>query len=327
MTFLFFLLLAIIVLIVSLSVNSKKLNEESKKEGEMWAATSLFWKCFIVPVIILFFGLINPFRLERVDAGHVGIKVNLTGDNRGVGKYEYKTGWVIYNKWFSKLYEFPTYQQHIDYEEQTVITKGGFAATIKPSFNYSLKPGDVGDMFQNLRIGIKDVEQQWLRTAIVGTVNDVANKWPVDSIFNNREQFEANIVLEANKRTSKWFTISQLRTNIIPPPALQKSIEEKTKALQEVQVAENNKLVAQAEMQRKIAVAKGDSSAVVIAAAAQAEANRINAAGEADAIRLKQTQLTPQYIEYFKINKWDGVLPQVQSGNAGILMNLNKQNQ
>lgn len=263
----------------------------------------------IVGVVI---AVAQPFIIKRVDAGHVGIKVNLTGDNRGVSKFEYKTGWVLYNSWISRLYEFPVYQQHIDYPEQQVITKGGFSATIKPSFNYSLKPGDVGDMFQSLRLDIKSIEHQWLQTAIVGTVNDVANKWSVDDIFNEREHFESDIIQEANKRVSKWFTISQLRTNITPPPALQQSIEAKTKAIQEVQVAENQKLVAIAEGERKVAQARADSAAMVI-----------EAAGEAEAIRRKQIALTPTYIEYQKINKWDGKLPQVQSGN-GLILSLDK---
>lgn len=135
------------------------------------------WGITIAIILLgIVLAMIQPLRLERVDAGHVGIKVNLTGDNRGVSKFEYKTGWVLYNSWISRLYEFPVFQQHIEYPEQQVITKGGFSATIKPSFNYALKPGDVGDMFQNLRLDVKSVEQQWLQTAIVGTVNDVANK-------------------------------------------------------------------------------------------------------------------------------------------------------
>lgn len=325
MMFLSFLLIAIIVALVSFKTKSTAIKKQVQEQGkDVWAETFLFWKCLITPVFIIIFGLVNPFKIERVDAGHVGIKVNLTGDNRGVSQYEYKTGWVVYNSWFAKLYEFPTYQQHIDYDEQTVITRGGFSATIKPSFNYSLKSGDVGDMFQNLRIGVKEVEQQWLHTAIVGTVNDVANKWPVDSIFNNREQFENAIVVEANKRTQRWFIISQLRTNIVPPPALAEAITNKTKAFQDVQVAENQKLVAIAEMQRKIAVARGDSAKLVIEGAASADRMRLVAQGEADAIRLRQAQLTPEYLEWFKISTWNGILPQVQTGNAGILMNLNK---
>jgi hypothetical protein len=42
-------------------------------------------KWIIKPIAIFVIGLlvsiIQPFALDRVDAGHVGIKVNLTGDN------------------------------------------------------------------------------------------------------------------------------------------------------------------------------------------------------------------------------------------------------
>lgn len=268
------------------------------------------WKWLTRPVLIFIIGilisLVNPFSLERVDAGHIGLKVNLTGNERGVSDYVYKTGWVVFNEWTEKLYEFPTYQQHIDYNIQTVITKGGFNADIKPSFNYALIPTTVGDMFQNLRLPIKEVEQGWLKTAIVGSVNDVANKWAVDSIFNNREQFESAIVIECNKRISKWFNVSQLRTNITPPPALQSAIEAKTKALQEVQVAENQKQVAIAEAMRKIAIARGDSAKMVI-----------EASGEAEAIRKKQLTLSSLYIEYLKIQKWDGKNPTTVLGKEG----------
>lgn len=261
---------------------------------------------------LLIAAVIQPFSLERVDAGHVGIKVNLTGDNRGISKFEYKTGWVVINTWTAKLYEFPTFQQHIDYDIQQVITKGGFPANIKPSFNYSLKANHIGDMFQNLRLDVKTIEQQWLNTAIVGTINDVTNKWAVDDIFNHREQFEADIVVEANRRVSKWFTISQLRTNIVPPEALQNSIIAKTQSIQKVQVAENDKKVAVANAQLKIATAKGDSAEAVILAS-----------GKAEAIKKEQLYLTPMYIEYIKTQKWDGANSQVVTGNGGgVLVNL-----
>ena len=270
----------------------------------------------LVPISIvglfILFALINPFTLERVDAGHVGIKVNLTGDNRGVSKFEYKTGWVIYNTWVSKLYEFPTFQQHIDYPEQSVITKGGFEATIKPSFNYSLNPGSIGIMFQNLRLSVKEVEQGWLKNAIISSVNDVANLYEVDAIFNHRAEFEQAIIRECNKRVGQWFSISQLRTNIQPPQALQEAIEKKTKAIQEAQAAENQKFVAIAEAERKIAVARGDSAAAVI-----------EAAGEAEAIRRKQLSLTPTYIEFIRVQKWNGEYPKTMAGSgANFLMQL-----
>ena len=265
---------------------------------------------FIAFVIVA----INPLNVERIDAGHVGIKVSNVGDNRGVGKTEYVTGWVLYNSWISRIYEFPIHQQHIDYEAADIVTKGGFRATIKPSFNYSINSGNVADMFQNLRVGVKEMEQGWLKNAIVGSVNDVANRYTVDSIFNHREEFESDIVRECNKRVSKWFNVSQLRTNIVPPNEISESIVAKTRAIQEVQVAENRRQVAVADAERKIAEARGDSAQAVI-----------QASGRAEAIKKEQLSLTPLYIDYIKVQKWSGQVPTtVAGGSSGFMIQLPK---
>ncbi|WP_206106679.1 hypothetical protein, partial [Ilyomonas limi] len=48
----------------------------------------------------------------------------------------------------------------------------------------------------------------------------------------------------------------------------------------------------------------------------------IGALSEARAIREKQNALTPEYVEYQKVLKWDGKLPQVSSGNGGVILQL-----
>jgi len=272
-------------------------------------------KLVITVVVAIFLSFINPMTVERIDTGYVGIKVDNIGDNKGNSKIEYTRGWVFYNSWLSRIYEFPVHQQHIDYEENTVITKGGFQATIKPSFNYAINPGNVDNLFQNLRVGVKEMEQGWLKNAIISSVNDVANLFTVDSIFNHRAEFEAAIITECNKRVSKWFTVSQLRTNIVPPPAITKAIEEKTKAVQEAQAAYQRKLVAEAEAQEKMAIARGDSAKAVITAAGQARSNQ-----------LLQQSLTTELVQKMWIEKWKGEVPStVLGGNtSSFMLNLNK---
>jgi regulator of protease activity HflC (stomatin/prohibitin superfamily) len=290
--------------------------EKIDPTGRWDSATEKFrpiWllKGLAIFIIGLLVASIQPYAFERVDAGHVGIKVNLTGDSRGVSKYEYKTGWVLYNTWTENMYEFPTFQQHIEFDQQQVITKGGFPADIKPSFNYALKPNAVGDMFQNLRIDIKQVEQGWLKTAIVGAVNDVANTWEIDSIFGHRQGFEAAIVNECNLRLSKWFTVSQMRSNIIPPEALQEAIVAKTRSVQQAEASIQQALAAQADGQRKIAIARADSAETII-----------NASAKARAMDLTQQKLTPLFVEYKKIEKWDGQLPSTMAGGSGTFLNI-----
>lgn len=280
-------------------------------------------KPILIAVVGLLVSIIQPFNLDRVDAGSIGLKVNLTGDARGVSDYTYKTGWVTYNSWTENLYEFPTFQQHIEYPDQSVITKGGFQAIIKPSFNYNIISTSVGDMFVNLRVDVKQVEQGWLKTAIIGSVNDVANKWSVDDIFNDREKFESAIVMECNKRVSKWFNVSQLRTNIMPPQALQEAINNKTKAIQEAQGEIQKALVADAQAKVKIANAKGDSARVVISASGKAKAVVIEATAEAEAMRLKQLRLNPLYNDYIRASNWDGKYPTTMlGGNTQSLINI-----
>ena len=274
-------------------------------------AKAKFAKGVVVIVGGIIISIFQPYKVERIDAGHKGIVVNLSGSDRGVANYQYKTGWVIYNSWFTQVLEYPTYQQHIEYDDQIVITKGGFSATIKPSFNYSLKPESIGDMFVNLRLGVKEIEQGWLKNAIVGAVNDVANTWEVDSIFSHRQAFEYSIVVECNKRLTKWFDVSQLRTNITPPEALQDAIIAKTKSIQQAEASEQQALAAIADGKRKVAIARADSAEQIITASAAARA-----------IELKQQKLSPIYIEYLKAAAWDGKLPSTVAGGSGTFLNI-----
>ena len=244
-----FVTFVIVLLIAGMVLQAFKPGLYRDPETGQFRARNL-WRLFLGIAIAWIAALINPIDIERIDAGHVGIKVSNVGDNRGVGRTEYVTGWVFYNFWISRIYEFPIHQQHIDYEEADIVTRGGFRATIKPSFNYSINAGNVADMFQNLRVGVKEMEQGWLKNAIIGSVNDVANRYTVDSIFNHREEFESAIIKECNKRVSQWFNVSQLRTNIVPPKEISESIVAKTRAIQEVQVAENHRQVAISEAER-----------------------------------------------------------------------------
>lgn len=79
-------------------------------------------------------------------------------------------------------------------------------------------------------------------------------------------------------------------------------------------MAENQRQVAVAEAERKIAEARGDSAQAVI-----------QASGRAEAIKKEQLSLTPLYIEYIKIQKWSGQVPTtVAGGNSGFMIKLPK---
>jgi regulator of protease activity HflC (stomatin/prohibitin superfamily) len=317
MIFLLTFILAMLILGTSFGVfNFKNYTSEveTRYGKETKLNTPLVIKAVVVVVVSFIIGMINPITVERIDVGNVGLKVNNTGDERGVSKTAYVTGWVFYNNWLSRIKEFPVTQQHIDYEETSIITRGGFQAIIKPSFNWSVNPGNAADMYQNLKQDVDQIKDTWLKNAIIGAVNDIANLYTVDSIFNHRAEFEADIVKECNKRVSKWFNVSQLRTNIVPPKEITQAINAKTAAVQEAQAAIQQKIVAEAQAQTQIAKAKGDSAQAVI-----------SASGRAEAVRKEQQYLTPMYIDYIRVQRWDGKYPTTMlGGNTSTLLNLNK---
>lgn len=280
------------------------------------AFVKIHYKPIVLAVLTLLFIILQPYEMNKIEAGYQGLLVNLVGDSRGASTIKEVSGWKIYNTWTEEIHQIPLDQRTIRYEKQTVIAKGGFPCDIMPSFNHSVKRSTSSDMFTNLRTsyrkgGLEAIEKGWLEIAILGAVSDVANKWVIDDIFNNRSGFEAAIVVEANKRVGKWFTISQLRTNIQPPPSIVESIEAKAKAVQDAITSESQAKAATADAQRKIALAKGDSATVVI-----------QASSEAAALRLKQKELTPLYVEYIKASKWDGVLPTTTLGNSVPMINI-----
>lgn len=78
------------------------------------------------------------------------------------------------------------------------------------------------------------------------------------------------------------------------------------KGIQNVQIAIQNRLVAEAGAQEKIARAKGDSAVTII-----------NALAEANSIRLRREQITPEYVEYIRWVNAGKDVPRVPSTVLG----------
>lgn len=82
-------------------------------------------------------------------------------------------------------------------------------------------------------------------------------------------------------------------------------------AIEEKQVAQQKQLTAETEKQTAIAKAEAEAQAKIIKAEAEAQANRVLA-----------DSLSSNIIEYNKIEKWDGKLPQV-TGSSSPIININ----
>jgi regulator of protease activity HflC (stomatin/prohibitin superfamily) len=253
--------------------------------------------------IIAFLSLIILFKsCERIDAGHVGVKVNLYGDNKGVSDVTEVTGMVFFNPITHNIYEFPTFIQHKEYTGDNsfvVNSKDGSEFHVSPIINYSVKREKVPAIFAKYRRSLEQIEEGFLKTAVFDAFRLATNKYTADELIGNRQNYENEVrrILET-QLLNEGFIVNQFTSNLVYPETFKQAIEAKNNAVQAALRAENEVKTAEAQAKIKVATAEGNAQALLTSAKAEAEANR-----------LKQATLTPLLIQLEYVNKWDGKLP------------------
>jgi regulator of protease activity HflC (stomatin/prohibitin superfamily) len=251
---------------------------------------------------------------ERIDAGHVGVKVNLYGTGKGVDDVTECTGIVFYNPLTTKIYEFPTYIQHKEYKKTEdvdnsfiVNSRDGSEFQVSPIMNYSVQRDKVPTIFSKYRRSLPEIEEGFLKTAVYDAFRLATNKYTADELISNRAVFEVEVrrLLES-QLLSEGFVINQFTSNLIYPETFKKSIEAKNNAVQASLRTENEVKTAEAQAKIKIATAEGNAIAMLTAAKAEAEANR-----------MKQQTLTPLLLQLEWINKWNGQVSQYSMNGNG----------
>jgi regulator of protease activity HflC (stomatin/prohibitin superfamily) len=265
-------------------------------------------KAIIYSIVALFTMILLFQSCERIDAGHVGVKVNLYGNGKGVDDVTECTGWVFYNPISTKIYEFPTYIQHKEYNGESsfvVNSKDGSEFQVSPIMNYSVQREKVPSIFAKYRRSLPEIEEGFLKTAVYDAFRLATNKYTADELISNRAVFEVEVrrLLES-QLLKEGFIINQFTSNLIYPETFKKSIEAKNNAVQTALRAENEVKTAEAQAKIKIATAEGNAKAMLTQARAESEANL-----------LKQKTLTPLLIQQQWIERWNGKLPETMLGD------------
>jgi regulator of protease activity HflC (stomatin/prohibitin superfamily) len=274
----------------------------------------------IIGSIVGFILLVVLFNsCERIDAGYVGVKVNLYGDNKGVDDVVAVTGMVFYNPMTTKVYEFPTFIQHKEYKGDAsfiVNSKDGSEFNVSPIMNYSVQREKVPSIFAKYRRPLDDIEEGFLKTAVYDAFRLATNKYTADELISNRAVFEVEVrKLLDNQLLKEGFVINQFTSNLIYPETFKKSIEAKNNAVQRSLMAENKVKQAEAEAKIKVATAEGDAKSMLTIAKAEAESNK-----------LKQQTLTTLLIQQQWIEAWKAggsKVPSYIGGSGGERFILN----
>ncbi|MCS7017593.1 MAG: prohibitin family protein [Cytophagales bacterium] len=254
----------------------------------------------------------STISCTRIDAGYVGIKVNLYGQDKGVQDITEVTGMVWYNPITTAIYEFPTFVQHKVWsaditedspvnEEFTVTTRDGLSLSFDVGLDYKVIPERVPDIFRTYRKDLRQITNEFIRTMVRNAHNSVASTYTAEDMVSKRGSFEAEVENILRQEMQKaGFEVQQVGIigKIRMPPTLEEAVNAKIKAVQDAIRAENEKQRIIAEAQKNIEQAKGE-----------AEAIRIRAEAEANANKLITSTLSPLLLQKMYIEKWDGKLP------------------
>jgi regulator of protease activity HflC (stomatin/prohibitin superfamily) len=259
----------------------------------------------------------------RIAPGYVGIKVNMAGDNRGVNDIPLRTGWVFYNVFTQKVFEYPTFVQTAIWtrskdegspmnEEVTFNTREGLIMTGDLSFSYSLVQERVPWFYVKFRSDdLNRFTHGYLRNVARDVFNEVGSKYAVEEIYGPKK---GEFLQEARKQIQaqvKDIGVTLEQFGFIgaprPPDNVIDALNSKVAATQNAMRAENELRQAEAEARKAIAKARGE-----------AESNRILAQSiTPQLVQWRQLQITEQAIA-----KWNGARPMVEGQSSGLLLQV-----
>src|SRR6266403_1899003 len=281
-----------------------------------------------VVLVLLLLGVFL-LRVTRIEAGHVGVEINLAGKQRGASEIPVRTGWVVYSPLSTQIIEIPTFVQTVKWtkdtneghpvnEEMGFNSKEGMEIFVDVSLSYAIEAAKAPDFYVKYRLAdMESFTHGILRDVVRNSLNEVASTYVVEDIYGEKKaEFLSKVRAKIEQKMSPvGVSVQQFGFIGAPrvPTVSATAITAKAPAIQQAERARNELATTQAEAAKKIAGAEGDATSLVT-----------RAQGEADANRTRQNSLTPQLLELRRIennraliDKWNGQLPTVQTGQGG----------
>jgi len=265
---------------------------------------------------------------ERIDPGHVGIKVNLYGDDRGVEQREVLSPGTYWMGWSYRMYEFPTFEQNRIFTKQdnkdspgdeSIYFQSieGMQLSVDVGLQYQVERAKVPVLFERYRRGIDEISTIYLRNMIRDSIVSNASKMTVEDIIGRKKTELVQKVEDDIRRLGAETGINIRNISFIS----------EIRVPQEVTVAINAKLRAgQIALQRETEVqeAKAAAQKVIEAAKGEVESTRMRAEADATALNIRGEALrkNPEIVQLEAINKWNGVLPTFMGTSAIPFMAL-----
>lgn len=277
--------------------------------------------CVFIAIVLI---ALTSIGCSRVAPGEVGVKVYLIGGSKGVDHEVLTTGrhYIGFNE---ELHIFPTFQQNYVWTKDSTQgsptdesfdfqTRDGMSINADVAIQFRIEEQYVAKVFQTYRKGIDELTDVVLRKMVSDAFTRYASKYDAEEAYSTCKNALMDSVNAYVKREAAINGVTVENVSYIGamrlPPQVTSALNAKIQAVQDAQRKENELRSARAEAEKTVATAEGTAKSILLEAEAQAKANKILAAS-----------ITNELVNYEKIKKWDGKLPQV-SGGASTMIDL-----
>ena len=246
---------------------------------------------------VLFLAWLVFLSVYTVPAGFVGVVTRFSAVQRIV-----QPGFGIKIPFIEDVVKMDVRTQK-DQTDATAASSDLQQVTSTIAVNYNLDPAYASTVYQTVGTDYPDI---LIAPAIQNIFKATTAKFTAEQLIDQREQVRASAEAALKTQLSQYHVLV-LNFNIVNfnfSDQFNQAIEAKQVAQQQVETAKQ--LLAKAQVDAQTAVAQ--------------------AQGQADAQKaLKDAgSLTPEYLEFLAIQKWDGRLPTVVTGGATPFIDLSQ---
>ncbi len=252
----------------------------------------------IAIIALIVIGVVTASSVQIVDAGHRGVLLHWNAVDVNAAPLDEGLHFVV-----------PFADSVVNMEVRTLkfvkstssASKDLQTVTTAVTVNYHPSPNSVNFLFKEVGL---DYENRIIQPAVEEVVKQVTANYNAEELITKRPLVKTDIEVEITERLNDYNIITEVIsiTDFQFSPLFARAIEDKVEAEQHALQAENDLRRIEVEARQHEATAEG-----------LAAANIAEARGEASAIAVINQALSenPNYLQWLKIQKWDGILPLV----------------
>ena len=253
----------------------------------------------ITLAVILVVGLIcGVVCIEKIPVGYEGVVYSMSG---GVQEETLSQGWHMVAP-TKKVKEFTISNEQLILtkdardgsegdEAFNVSTADNASISISFQMSYRFKSDSLVSTYKKFKgMNGEDIINKRVKTVLKSKISEITTDYSMMDIYSgNRSEINKKITDYLNKEFDKSYGIEVMDASIVdvhPDEQLQKTIDERVKAMQKKQQAQAEQETARVEAETKLIKAENEAAI-----------KRVEAQAEADANVLKSQSITQQLID------------------------------